>query len=125
MAYMYLFYTLHVRCMIDSKESINNDWDEVKFDTSSSLNVNLILCIIHNLKLLSISAYGVCTVCTLYMTCIFYYVLFYSAIVNFTKFKGSREHVYDNAIAEVVSTHLHFFFLPTVGPINNQYMLEC
>lgn len=36
MAYMYLFYTLHVRCMIDSKESINNDWDEVKFDTSSS-----------------------------------------------------------------------------------------
>ena len=32
-----------------------------------------------------------------------------SAIVNFNKFKGSREDVYDNAIAEVVSIHLHFF----------------
>lgn len=38
-------------------------------------NVNLILCIIHNLKLLSISAYSVDTVCTLYMCILLCFVL--------------------------------------------------
>ena len=38
-------------------------------------------------------------------------LFFYSAIVNFTKFRGSRQHVYDNAIAEVVRFHFHMSFL--------------
>ena len=41
-------------------------------------------------------------------------VLFFcSAIVNFTKFKGSREHVYESVISEVVS--VHFFVLLILG----------
>ena len=34
-------------------------------------------------------------------------LFFCSAIVNFTKFRGSRQHVYDNALAEVVRFHVH------------------
>ena len=36
---------------------------------------------------------------------------FCSAIVNFTKFRGSREHIYENTMAEVVSKFCLLCFL--------------
>ena len=52
-------------------------------------------------------------------------VLFFcSAIVNFTKFKGSREHVYESVISEVVSVPFFCSFNTREGKAGNVLLVN-